>query len=89
MEELYAKSSSPTFLAETMKQSDDLAVENDLIKQAIEMSIKESTETESNRNQSIQFVMDMGFTLEEAVLAFSAVGGDPDHMLQYLYSLNL
>lgn len=29
----------------------------------------------------------MGFTEEEAVLAYSAVGSDPDHMLQYLYSL--
>jgi hypothetical protein len=89
LEELYAKSSSPTFLAETIKHSDDLAVENDLIKQAIEMSIKDTTNNEVNSNQSLQFVIDMGFTLEEAVLAFSAVGGDPDHMLQYLYSLNL
>jgi hypothetical protein len=29
----------------------------------------------------------MGFTLEEAILAYSAVGEDPDLMLQYLYSM--
>jgi OTU domain-containing protein 5 len=91
LDELYAKTSStPSILADTIKQSDDLAVENDLIKQAIEMSIKETaTDTETKQNQAIQFVVEMGFTLEEAVLAFSAVGGDPDLMLQYLYSLNI
>jgi hypothetical protein len=41
-----------------------------------------------NDNLSIKFILEMGFTLEEAVIAYSAVGDDPDHMLQYLYSFN-
>jgi uncharacterized UBP type Zn finger protein len=61
-----------------------------LVKQAIELSIKDSAiDNENKHNQSIQFIVDMGFTLEEAVLAYSAVGEDPELMLQYLYSLNL
>lgn len=40
------------------------------------------------KHPSIQFILEMGFTLEEAILAYSAMGEDPDLMLQYLYSLN-
>ena len=42
-----------------------------------------------NGNYSVKFIIDMGFTLEEAIMAYSAVGDDPDLMLQYLYSLNI
>jgi hypothetical protein len=49
--------------------------------------------TESNQdlnyieNQSIKVVVEMGFTLEEATLAFTYAGSDVDLMLQYIYSL--
>jgi hypothetical protein len=30
----------------------------------------------------------MGFSFEDAILAMSAVGDDPELMLQYIYSIN-
>lgn len=41
----------------------------------------------STSGNSINFVVEMGFTVEEATIAFTAVGSDPELMLQYLYSL--
>lgn len=38
---------------------------------------------------SVQFIIDMGFTFEEAIMALSVVGDDPELMLNYLYSVNL
>ncbi len=71
-------------IKEIIKQTDKSDTEQEMLKSAIELSKKE---TESNLDQNIQFIIDMGFSEEEAVLAYSAVGDDPDHMLQYLYSL--
>ena len=41
----------------------------------------------TNSENSINFVVEMGFTVEEATIAYTAVGSDPELMLQYLYSL--
>ena len=64
--------------------------ENDLLEKTLEKS-KQDHKNEQNLggNYSVQFIIDMGFTTEEAIMAYSAVGDDPDLMLQYLYSLNL
>jgi thiamine pyrophosphokinase len=70
-------------IAEIIKQTDKHDTEQEILKSVLEMSKKEIP----NIDQAIQFIIEMGFTEEEAVLAYSAVGGDPDHMLQYLYSL--
>ena len=42
----------------------------------------------SNFSPSIQFVIEMGFSFDDAVMAMSAVGDDPELMLQYIYSVN-
>lgn len=39
-------------------------------------------------NKSIKAVVEMGFSIEEATLAFTYAGDDVDLMLQYIYSLN-
>ena len=65
--------------------------ENDLLKKTLENSKAENQidRANINGNYSVKFIIDMGFTLEEAIMAYSAVGDDPDLMLQYLYSLNI
>ncbi len=65
--------------------------ENDILLQTLEISKKEQQRDGNNLagNYSIKFIIDMGFTMEEAIMAFSAVGDDPDLMLQFLYSLNI
>jgi len=65
--------------------------ENDILMQTLEISKKEQQRDGNNLagNYSIKFIIDMGFTMEEAIMAFSAVGDDPDLMLQFLYSLNI
>jgi len=37
---------------------------------------------------SIKFIIEMGFSIDDAILAMSAVGDDPELMLQYIYSVN-
>lgn len=52
-------------------------------------AISESKYTQkTDYSETINFVVEMGFTLEEATLALSAVGPDPELMLQYLYSIS-
>jgi len=63
--------------------------EEKLLKQTLEQSKNEyKAQQDLAVNYNIQFIVDMGFLLEDAVMAYSAVGDDPDLMLQYLYSLN-
>ncbi len=85
--------------SEALKQSDKNAVEDEILKSVLEISIKDKNKTDDiheNKYEeniaeipSIKFVIEIGFTLEEAIMAYSAVGEDPDLMLQYLYSLNI
>lgn len=86
--------------SEIIKQSENFATEQDLLNSVLEMSKKEIPKTYEYNNSnisgqdltthpSILFIIEMGFTTEEAILAYSAVGEDPDIMLQYLYSLSL
>jgi hypothetical protein len=81
-----------------IKQSEDFATENELFNSVLELSKKEAQnnkylsskkEVDLTIHPSVLFIQEMGFTLEEAILAYSAVGEDPEHMLQYLYSLNM
>jgi len=86
-------------LNEALKQSESSAVEDEILKSVIELSIQDKRKTADinvNKNEekiteipAIKFVIEIGFTLEEAIMAYSAVGDDPDLMLQYLYSLNM
>jgi hypothetical protein len=55
----------------------------------IDDNLNSKNEFDLTNHPSIRFIIDMGFTLEEAVIAYTAVGEDPDLMLQYLYSLNM
>ena len=78
--------------------------EEELLKSVMEMSKKENEEniikeekniTNINENfnlndfsPSIQYILEMGFTFDDAVLAMSVVGDNPELMLQYIYSQN-
>jgi hypothetical protein len=87
----------PGNINEVIKQSDNFATEEDILKSVLEMSKKEIPEAsysspyeqDMTSHPSIQFILEMGYTMEEAILAYSAVGVDPDLMLQYLYSFNM
>jgi hypothetical protein len=82
-------------LHEILQRSEDYATDQDILNSVIEQSKYESSMgKKENYNQSdltthpsVKFILEMGFTLEEAILAYSAVGDDPDLMLQYLYSM--
>ena len=80
---------------EVLSQSEAHAVDEEILKSVLELSINEKTNSLSNQRgsygnvteiPSVKFIIDMGFTLEEAIIAYSAVVEDPDLMLQYLYS---
>lgn len=85
-------------LESAINQSEQMMTEEELIQSVLEMSKNENNISNtkylyntSNNNSvlpSIQFIVDMGFTSEEAIMALSAVGEDPELMLQYLFSLN-
>ena len=47
-----------------------------------------SSNNDYNYQNIINFVIENGFTEEEAIIALSAVGNDIDMILQYLYSQN-
>ena len=49
---------------------------------------KEVKNNDFDMNDSIQTIVDMGFSLEDAVMAYSFIGSDVDLMLQYIYSMN-
>jgi len=75
---------------EVIKQSEYYENDMDLLKSVMEESKKENKkEYDLSIHPSILFVLDMGFTTEEAILAYSAVGEDPELMLQYLYSMQM
>lgn len=80
---------------ETIEISTNTAIEEEIIKSALELSLNEQNKTNMfkeeklEENSSVVFLLNMGFTIEEAIIAYSAVGSDVDLQLQYLYSLNL
>jgi hypothetical protein len=82
-------------IEEVIKQTEITDIEDEFMKLAIINSKKDTKipdkpdEMDLTTHPSILFLIDSGFTIEEAVTAYSAVGEDPDLMLQYLYSLNL
>jgi len=74
-----------------------MMTEEELFKSVIEISKKDTNidnrfiNNQSNEQKispSVQFIIDMGFTFEEAIMALSAVGDDPEIMLNFLYSVN-
>ena len=74
-------------LKEAFKESENEEMESEMIDKALKMS-KTEVNYEGDFQQTINFVVEMGFTIEEATLAYSVVGDDAEKMLQYLYSLN-
>lgn len=69
--------------------NDKLVLESIINESKLEERNKSSfINKEDNYQSIIQSVIDMGFAEEEVMMAYSAVGGDIDLILQYLYSLN-
>lgn len=71
-----------------LNQTDIYFQEEQILKSIIEESKKDTYSQQRQDQNSVNMIIEMGFTLEEATLALSAVGNDADLMLQYLYSLN-
>ena len=92
LENLLRNSDKEDNINNILKISENVATEQEILNSVLELSKKETTIENThnfNNHPSIQFIVEMGFTIEEAVLAYSAVGEDPELMLQYLYSLML
>ena len=80
-------------LQSAISQSEKLMTEEEILNSVLEISKKEIINIDNKNNSntlspSIQFIIEMGFTTEEAIMAISAVGDDPELMLQYLFTLN-
>ena len=57
-----------------------------IINQVLKDSQNDNNYNNNIFENSINFIIESGFTQEEAIMAYSVVGSDPDLMLQYLYS---
>jgi len=68
----------------------DFLTEEELLKKVLEDSKKENKNafTPNKQEDSIQFILEQGFTYEEAIMAYS-YSSDPVVMMEYLYSLNM
>jgi uncharacterized UBP type Zn finger protein len=85
-------------LQTAISHSEQLITEEELLNSVIEMSKKEANINSTNSikvhndqqaiSPSVRFIIDMGFTFEDAIMALSVVGDDPELMLDYLYSVN-
>lgn len=68
--------------------NDNLVLES-ILKESRKDIKNNNLDSQNNNYQNIILsVIEMGFNEEEVMLAYSAVGGDIDLILQYLYSLN-
>lgn len=77
-------------LHNTIVQSELEHDEKELLDSAIKMSLEGKEKTEQvdyYQIPSIQAALEFGFSLEDAVLAYSIYGDSTDLMLQYLYSM--
>ena len=78
-----------------MKQSELEKNEEDMINSAIKMSLENENKNNPNKNQdmdyfsipSIQTAFEFGFSLDDAIMAWSIYGDNQDLVLQYLYSM--
>ena len=78
-----------------MKQSELEKNEEDMINSAIKMSLENENKNNPNKNQdmdyfsipSIQSALEFGFSLDDAIMAWSIYGDNQDLVLQYLYSM--
>ena len=78
-----------------MKQSELEKNEEDMINSAIKMSLENENKNNPNKNQdmdyfsipSIQTALEFGFSLDDAIMAWSIYGDNQDLVLQYLYSM--
>ena len=78
-----------------MKQSELEKNEEDMINSAIKMSLENENKNNPNKNQdmdyfsipSIQTALEYGFSLDDAIMAWSIYGDNQDLVLQYLYSM--
>jgi len=78
----------------TIVNQNDFLTEEELLKKTLELSKKENKNNNfgfsgNKEEESIQFIIEQGYTMEEAVMAISAVGYDPELMLKFLYSHNI
>ena len=76
-----------------MKQSELEKNEEDMINSAIKMSLENKNNNNKNEMDyfsipSIQTALEFGFSLDDAILAFSIYGDNSDLVLQYLYSMH-
>lgn len=80
-------------------ESEAFMTEEELLKSVMEISKKENKNkfedvvsdninANNELSPSIKFIIEMGFSFDDAVMAMSAVGDDPELMLQYIYSAN-
>ena len=75
-----------------MKQSELEKNEEEMINSAIKMSLENKNNNNKNEMDyfsipSIQTALEFGFSLDDAILAFSIYGDNSDLVLQYLYSM--
>ena len=77
-------------VAKAMKESELEGYENELIDSVKKISLENTNEDIDYYSiPSIQTALEFGFSLEEAVMAYSLYGNKGDLMLQYLYSLKM
>ena len=75
-----------------MKQSELEKNEEDMINSAIKMSLENKNNNNKNEMDyfsipSIQTALEFGFSLDDAIMAWSIYGDNQDLVLQYLYSM--
>ena len=79
-------------VAKAMKESELEGYENELIDSVKKISLENDNKKEDidyYSIPSIQTALEFGFSLDDAVIAYSLYGNNSDLMLQYLYSLNM
>lgn len=77
-------------VAKAMKESELEGYENELIDSVKKISLENTNEDIDYYSiPSIQTALEFGFSLDDAIIAYSLYGNKSDLMLQYLYSLNM
>ena len=77
-------------VAKAMKESELEEDENKLIDSVKKISLENTNEDIDYYSiPSIQTALEFGFSLDDAIIAYSLYGNKSDLMLQYLYSLNM
>ena len=79
-----------------MKESELEGYENELIDSVKKISLENANEANVNNEEldyysipAIQTALEFGFSLDDAIIAYSIYGNKSDLILQYLYSMNM